>query len=864
MAQFKNWLRRLVRTDRSCSREKRRPKRAWLALETLEDRTMPSVVFQPQFGAEHATDQGGLKLNNVPVYLIFKGAYWTSAPTPGNPSADDITADTQAVLNGPYFNLLTQYGVDGKVHLAGTFVDGSNLRANFSSDDLQDVVENAQDHGIPESDDGPFEPLYVVVTPPGVASGDPGAASYNTLKTDVDVFDNDDIPLIWLGGIASNGLPRDASMLDIYTNNLSHEVAESITCIDGQGIVTPASDGFRTAFGSDATGTQIGDNEADQNTYRLSTGQLVQSLWSERDQVFVVADGTSQIFSVSAGVLTVNDDQVLSNVNDTIEVGLNSRNGATVTLNGETVQFDPGQISKIVIRCHTGNDEIAIDNTVAVPVEVFLGSGADTVTVGGASRSLAPLVNTLTVHGGSGAGALIVNDQGNPFSTTYTITNAVVFNSFSNTIRYDHMSQVVVNGGNNITDFVKVESTSTTTTFHAGGGLNVVNVSPTAHNLDGIGNLTIDGGNGGANVVVNDQANPGAPAGQRFFVSQATYTVTTSALTRDAISGVLVAGQSLPHRVSSIHYTHLHSLTLNTGLATNTDSIAGTPAPTTLNAGAADAISVGGAGSSLQPASNLTVDAHGGTLTLNDQATKDINTSTSQTTHAVAFTITDQTVSRVDHIHSQQVVTFPRYQVTTRDFTVSETYNYFNAQNLVINGGPVDTTFQVQATSAGTPVTLNAGKDGNQFRVGANGSVKSIHSALTLNGGGAQTAIALDDSQSLVRDLVTVTPTQVGAAAADQFFGSGGLLTYKGVGSLTLSLSNAPDDSVLLTPSALTEFFAHANAAEFQAGHGASLSLDLTDVSSPVDTLDTPGSGRWTFGNRRAVSYSGMATTEQR
>src|SRR5205807_10224973 len=103
------------------------------------------------------------------------------------------------------------------------------------------------------------------------------------------------------------------------------------------------------------------------------------------------------------------------------------------------------------------------------------------------------------------------------------------------------------------------------------------------------------------------------------------------------------------------------------------------------------------------------------------------------------------------------------------------------------------------------------------------------------------------------------TPTHVGAAAGNQFFGSGGLLTYSGVGALTLNLSNAADDAVLLTPSTGTAFFVSGNASQFQAGHGASLSLDLTGVLDAFEMFGAPGSGGWTFGNRLGVTYSGMA-----
>src|SRR5262249_33659503 len=154
-------------------------------------------------------------------------------------------------------------------------------------------------------------------------------------------------------------------------------------------------------FGADQTGDQIGDNEADRFTYRINgaSGQLVQSYWSQQNLAYLVPDGNAQTFSVANGVLTINDDQRLGAPNDTITVGTNSRGGAMVTMNLETVQFDPGQISKIVINSHTGNDKINID-AAPVPVDVFLGSGNDTVTVGGSAQSIGGIVSNLTIHGG--------------------------------------------------------------------------------------------------------------------------------------------------------------------------------------------------------------------------------------------------------------------------------------------------------------------------------------------------------------------------------------------------------------------------------------------------------------------------------
>jgi hypothetical protein len=47
-------------------------------IEQLEDRTVPSILYMPQFGNETATDRGGLQLRNTEVYLIFWGSYWGS------------------------------------------------------------------------------------------------------------------------------------------------------------------------------------------------------------------------------------------------------------------------------------------------------------------------------------------------------------------------------------------------------------------------------------------------------------------------------------------------------------------------------------------------------------------------------------------------------------------------------------------------------------------------------------------------------------------------------------------------------------------------------------------------------------------
>jgi hypothetical protein len=203
--------------------------------------------------------------------------------------------------------------------------------------------------------------------------------------------------------------------------------------------------------------------------------------------------------------------------------------------------------------------------------------------------------------------------------------------------------------------------------------------------------------------------------------------------------------------------------------------------------------------------------------------------------------------------------------------TFTETLNYANVKSLALHGGSIDTTFKVQSTPAGVPVTISAGSRiqpvtvggsalVNQFIVGVNGSVKQVRSSLTLLGSGPSDTLVVDDSQALVQDQVTVTPTQVGAATTDKFFGAGGSLTYGGLSALTLNLSHAADDTVQLTPSATTAFFVNGDPTEFAAHHAAVLTLDLTGVINAVLNSTGPGNGIWTFGNRKAVTFQNLDT----
>jgi hypothetical protein len=1037
-------------------------------VEALEERTVPTVTFLPQYGPEGVVDNGGLKLNDVPVYLIFEGRYWQdghSDPNGTTPTAGEVTADIQKILGGPYLKTVTQYGANGLAHLAANplFVNDNLPSGQFDGGRLADIVDSLQDDAgaLPEYDDLPRIPLYVVVTPPNVMSSNAGAASFNGMQYDSDFpyTDVDKIPLIWLGGVQPNGIPANGTIRDWYSDNFSHELAEAITDISKDGIRVSAPPAFVKQFGSGATGQEIGDNEAAFRTYRVN-GVLVQSLWSQGDGAYDVADGTSQVFYVSyvtdvGNVLTVNGDQHPGAPNDTITVGMAqsgpSQGGVWVTLDGETVQFEQGQLNQVQINTGSGQDVVNVEGLPA-GVSLFVnkgGSGTGVVNVSPLAGNLNNIQGRVDVSA-SNLAALTVNayDRNDPNAVNYRVGPATITWGGPGSITYyggmpanlalyagrganairlgdlglslDHFHTVTLDGGGNsaltvydqqasasetytlaadhllrglgqqqvrvnyahlqsltldtawFASTVTIDGTPAPTTVVGGGHADRFNVAPTSHNLDWLrgSGLTLDGGTGGATVVLDDtghnnpydflltysvtannvQRTEGYTAwinGQQFpqvatvpvnyahlnqlvlyastwfpplinveSTSAATdihggsqVVVTPTSQTLNSINGVLSiyggnltvddlanpygrgTGATVSYSVGSgsmsqsvgfpgkppqvaavIQYTGLSGLTLDTSIASNKVLVGGTPAPTTINCGAADAVTVG---DFLGTVGSVTVNGHGGTLTLDDSVTSNsdgpVGGFDGTISFTVAFSVTDQSVGyhahEVDHYYYEPPDGGKGKWVTVTENFASAVH-YSNVSALTINGGQADNSFVVQSTPAGTPLTINGStgqrvKTGdptvNQFTVGS-GTVKTIRSPLTLNGSGPADTLLVDDSSATTQDVVTVTGTQVGTAALDHFFGAGGGLTYNGISALTLNLSAAYDDKVHLTPGAVTALLLNGNHAAWQAGHGASFDLDPADVAYATDHPTGLGSGYLTFSNgKKSVTYSDFA-----
>jgi hypothetical protein len=483
-------------------------------VECLEDRTLLTVAFQPVWGPETATDNGGSKMSSPPVYLLFWGSYWNSAQ--GKADSSSITSKAQALLGSQYFSGLTQYGSDGKASFGGTGFDYSNPSASFNDGDLRDEVDNFWGNGLPESDG--VLPIYVVITQKGATDTNcPSAAGCHMLKDDNDwLVDDDQMPLAWVGLQGS---------VDSTTSVLSHELVESMSDLDpNSGInVTPGANWGKTGLPG---GSEIGDNEPDgvRYTYRLGGpgGVKVQAYWSQQDGTYIVPDGNTQQVVLNpiwngtsftgTYTLTVVGDQA-GHINDNLQISTSSTGGIQLTLNGEVFTFDKGRITAITVGLRGGTNFIDIEKTPAgVPTTVNLGNGKDLVFLSGLAANLNNIGGKVTLQGGDGKAQVIARDQAAPQPRSAYMDSQVLQGMGSLYLNYGNanLKDLVILGGQfgnsyTVADTPSTPVVSTRTILYSGAGADSVYVAATH------GPLNIDGVDGMDRVFIGSSLTGSAP-----------------------------------------------------------------------------------------------------------------------------------------------------------------------------------------------------------------------------------------------------------------------------------------------------------------------------------------------------------------
>src|SRR5262249_50962153 len=198
---------------------------ACLRVEPLEDRTVPTIVFTPNFGPETITGTTNYGMQNANVSYMFSGSYWTTAQ--GQQDETALLNSAKSIMGGPYLSGLTQYGSDGKANFwtrwNETFPVGSQPSPAgpkffldlFSHGPFAGSVGSGWQHA----------PIYVVVSDPASSAQYNGGWNAPGFYSG-GVLGSGPMHMIWVGtsSTAAGGVWKDG-----FTLTLSHELAETIS-----------------------------------------------------------------------------------------------------------------------------------------------------------------------------------------------------------------------------------------------------------------------------------------------------------------------------------------------------------------------------------------------------------------------------------------------------------------------------------------------------------------------------------------------------------------------------------------------------------------------------------------------------------
>ncbi len=391
--------------------------RARLQVETLEERTVPTVGFKSALGGDTIFWQQGNGagqpanqvvtapitynpgvLNNPEVDLIFWGKSWTQA------TAQQYYNDAKTMLQSSYTSALKDYGSDGLARIGGFTIDNSQaptLGPVAATQEVQKIVPTMAGWAKPTQTSAVSSPIYVVVFDNGGGNGGNGPDKYVPPPVKQQHTPPRSQPPsqpvlamnhIWMGGNAGE---------DAFTEILSHEIAERISAGVG-GILMKATNANTDGEFQNA---QIADNEPDgPYNYRINGSVAVQAYWSLAAKEFVVPDGDpGHLYELTPSWSNVSTNP---SFNGTFTLTLTPAPGDTITLS-ETKDGNGNNVINVTWNGHTDTFDSDVNKLTGIAVN--LPQGRATVNVQG---SVSDVPVTITV-GGSGTSSNVTVGDGN-------------------------------------------------------------------------------------------------------------------------------------------------------------------------------------------------------------------------------------------------------------------------------------------------------------------------------------------------------------------------------------------------------------------------------------------------------------------
>jgi hypothetical protein len=842
---MRRYLQRLRDSVSRGRRTKRPGKLPWRPqVESLEDRTVPTIVFKPHFKIDPTTGttealnpspSGNFNDYSMPnspnVYLIFYGQNWTTQ------AENTIISGVQAILNGPFLSGLSEYSAygsgGGPASYGNFWTDSIAPPAGFdptksaNAATVQGEIQRAIDQsGGAIADPGIFTssrrdaPIYVVVTDPqdspnGAGWNGSGTYTYH-LPDPIDI--NIDVPInvISMGTVSSN-------MGGVFDGTFSHEFAETVAAAGGVWVSQfPSS----PALGDLSQQSGISDGEPDNGRYGYSlggpSGVPVQPYFSFSNQAFIVPDGNAQNFVLYPRWDNNTPPNFLRSYDLTIDgdpsgntITLDTDSGyQKITVNGQSAWFLPGTLHWITINSNEGSgttSTINVEHTfTGVATYINLGSGTDTVNISPTAQNLNN-IPWVDVHGGSGSDTLNIYDQNAASGPSYeydvgsiSVQRSIPFQSGGSTVVYHNMASVVVNTANSGASHLVVGKESVPpppVTLDANGNGNTVDVwasnSPLTVSCTGSGNtidvgagyhdltliggsVTINGGQGGNTLIIEDQ---NGPTGSNYPITSGQVAVVRPGGHYPGPAGLVPDAPPTPPTPPTlvIDYsgTTLSSLDLyGSSGGGNTYAVNGTGAgyTTTLHTAATDQVRLG-TGASLQ-----------GQLVLARAGAS-----------PVPFTVDDSQDSGSPTITLNSVMIGGTLYGQVSGLGAPLLYKYSDTSGVTVQTGTGGATVNVQATLV--PVNLVGHGSNTTVNVGNNGSVQNILGAVTVSNPPSYTTLNVNASADTTGGTVTISDSGITGLANGIYYQQSDLraLNVSGSSYKIFVVNNTPSNGAGVT-----------------------------------------------------------------
>ena len=383
----------------------------------------------------------------------------------------------------------------------------------------------------------------------------------------------------------------------------------------------------------------------------------------------------------------------------------------------------------VELRGGLGDDTIDVPATAAgVPVTVGGGGGNDAINIGSVGDSLDQILGAVDVTGGGGTDRLTANDQGDAGPSTYTLGPSTFTRTGTATVTFNTLETLVLNASTG-DDTVNVNDTAVPTTVNAGAGADSVTIAKTTSPLTvnaAAGNDTVTAGVGDLGELGGAVSVAGGTEVNALFVNDS-----TSGAAQTYSIGL---GQVTRSGAAAINFSGVQTIDLTAGGLADQVAVPATAAGTTVvvNAGGGnDTVTVGGGD----------LDGLAGTLTLNAGA--------GATDKLVVDDSTEAIVARTYLVNATQV--------TGAGVTIP--YAGAGFERVELLGGRLNDTATVEATTAGIPVTVNAGLGTDTVFVGT-GNLNALLADVTVMGGtGTDDRLEVRDGTSTTANSYTLTDT---------------------------------------------------------------------------------------------------------